>query len=188
MLTITRTTRPLVTLDPVDLRAHLRIVGDYDDTSLIAYAQAAAAELEDAAELALLTQTIRLTLDGWPADGRLRLPIGPVQASESEFSVTLDDDQVEADLVAGLRPVIVLRDPLTEAHRLGAFVVTYQAGWPDVASLPPDITHAIKDQTATLYDFRGANPHEGKQPHAGGLAGLSFAMHRVIGRYKGVRA
>lgn len=188
-LTVQRLTRPPLDLDLEATRNHLRIDGDYDDASLTEMTEAAAHELQEAAELALITQTVRVTLDGWPDSDSLRLPIGPVLSDDPAPQVSANGEQIEADLILGIRPVIILTGPMTEALRHARVVIEYQAGFGATAeTLPPDIRHAIRDQVATLYDYRAANPHDGKTPHARGTSGQSYAMQRVIGRYRGVKA
>ncbi|MBB4209159.1 hypothetical protein [Roseinatronobacter bogoriensis] len=188
-MTIQRLTRPALPLDLVATRDHLRIVGDHDDTSLIEMTEAAAHELEEAAEIALITQTIRVTVEGWPDSDRLRLPIGPVLGDNPTFQVMAEGELIEAELIGGTRPVLVLGETVTEYLHHARFVIEYEAGFGATPeALPPDIRHAIRDQVAALYDFRGANAHEAKTPQARGTSSQSYAMQRAIGRYRGVKA
>lgn len=189
MIYVQRLTRPGLDLSLSELKTFLRVTHDDEDLTLDAMAHAVARELEDAAEIALIAQTIRVTLDGWPERDRLRLPIGPVLSDDPAPTVSANGEQIEADLILGNRPVIILAGAVTEALRHARVVIEYQAGYGATAeTLPPDIQHALRDQVAVLYDFRGAHPHEGKAPTARGTAGLCYAMQRVIGRYRGVRA
>jgi uncharacterized phiE125 gp8 family phage protein len=183
---LSRDDTPPVLLDTVKL--FIRVTGNDEDDIISQMTIAAARELEESAEIALLFQTVRITLDAWPVDNRLRLPIGPILAAEPEFTVTSDGATIAAEILTGLRPVLILPEPATEAQRLSRLVIEYQAGFgSSMQALPPDIPHAICDQVATLYDFRGANAHEGKAPAARGAAGQCYALQRVIGRYRGVR-
>ena len=189
MMHIQRLTRPGLDLSLSELKLFLRVDHDDEDLTISEMADAVARELEDAAEIALINQTIRVTLEGWPHAGSVRLPIGPVLSDDPAPQVSVNGEQIEADLILGNRPVIILTGPLTEALRHARIVIEYQAGYgATAATLPPDIQHALRDQVAVLYDFRGANPHEGRTPTARGTSGLCYAMQRVIGRYRGVRA
>lgn len=190
MIYVQRLSLPSVpALDLAETRDFLRVVGDHEDATIFEMIEAAARELEDAAEIALRTQTIRVTVEGWPHSNRLRMPIGPVKGDDPTFQVTVDGAQIDAELIPGKRPFIALGETLTEYLHHARFVIEYEAGFGATAeALPPDIRHAIRDQVAALYDFRGANPHEAKTPQAKGTAGQCYAMQRVIGRYRGVRA
>ena len=188
-MTIERLTRPPLDLDLAATRNHLRIDGDYDDASLIEMTEAAAHELQEAAELALITQMIRVTVEGWPDSDRLRLPIGPVLGDDPTFQVMAEGELIDAELIGGMRPVLVLGETVTEYLRHARFVIEYEAGFGATPeALPPDIRHAIRDQAGVFYDYRAANAHEAKTPHARGTSGLSYAMQRAIGRYRGVAA
>ncbi|MCC5984326.1 MAG: hypothetical protein JJU42_08180 [Rhodobacteraceae bacterium] len=170
-----------IPLEPV--KAFLRVIGAEDNAQIEAMISAAARELESAAELALLFQTLRVTLDHWPATRPLRLPVGPALAGGPVVTVTADGEPVTATLRPGLRPALVLDGP----PQPGPVVIEYQAGFTDTpGALPADIVHALYDQVAVSYDERGANPHQIKASQARGTSGLSYAMMRTIGRYRGV--
>lgn len=188
-LTIQRLTRPPAGLDLSDTKVFLRVMHDLEDAQIAEMQDAAAHELEDAAEIALINQMVRVTVEGWPDSDRLRLPIGPVLGDDPVFQVMAEGELIEAELITGMRPVIVLGETVQEYLRHARFVIEYQAGFGATAeALPPDIRHALRDQVAALYDFRAANAHEGKAAHARGTLSQSYAMQRAIGRYRGVRA
>lgn len=189
-MTIQRMTRPGLPFDLSETKLFLRVDGDDDDLTIQALTDAAAHEFEDASKVALITQVIRLTLDGWPDADRLRLPIGPVLSDDPVFQVMADGEAIEADLITGMRPQIILRADVTEALHHARVVIEYEAGFGATAeAIPPDIQHAIRDQVAQSYDWRGGHVGEGKtSAQARGTAGLSYAMQRVIGRYRGVKA
>ncbi|MCC5966507.1 MAG: phage head-tail connector protein [Natronohydrobacter sp.] len=190
MMHIQRLTRPALPLDLSETKLFLRVDSDIEDLAIQALTDAAAHEIEDTAEIALVNQVIRVTLDGWPDTDRLRLPIGPVFGSDPTFQVMADGEQIEADLITGKRPVLVLASATPEALRNARVVIEYEAGFGSTsADLPPDIAHAIRDQVAQSYDWRGGHAGEGKAgQHPRGTSGQSYALQRVIGRYRGVRA
>jgi hypothetical protein len=189
-LTIQRLTRPATRLDLAATKVFLRVDGDHEDSDICDMLEAAAHELEDVAELALIYQMIRVTVEGWPDSDSLRLPIGPVLSDDPSFQVMAEGELIEAELIPGARPQITLGETVTEYLRHARFVIEYQAGFGATAeALPPDIRHAIRDQVAQAYDFRAGHAGEGKAgAQARGTAGLSYAMQRVIGRYRGVQA
>lgn len=168
-------------LEPVKL--FLRVDGSHDDASIIDMIDAAARELEEAAQLALLFQTVRVTLDSWPATHRLRLPIGPALAGGPAVTVTAAGESVTATLRPGIRPAVILDGPVPA----GPVVIEYQAGFTDTpGALPPDIVHALRDQVAVAYDQRAGSPQLHRLAKSTGTDGLSYAMQRCIGRYRGV--
>ena len=158
-----------------DLAAHCRVDTSDDDLSLYRDGQAAAAELEHYAQLALLTQTIRVTLPCWPRSCWFNLPISPLI---DPLSVAITADGVAYlpfGIVQGLRPAV----HLTEDRPAGLIVVTYRAGFGGSASdVPTDLRLAILDQAAAFYDLRGAG--DGK------TNGMSPHMARVAARYRRV--
>lgn len=160
--------------DERDLEDHLRITAD-DRYEARSHASAAAEELQHYASLALLTQSIRVTVPAWPAHGVLSLPIAPVVQGAS---VTVADEAgafTEFVLVPGLRPAL----RLTGTPPSGEIVVTYDAGFgDDWTAVPPDLRLAILDQAAATFDARG--PSDGK------TNGMSAHMARIAARYRRV--
>ena len=156
MLLISRT--PGQTADPVDFNLfadHLRIEATEAATAL-AYADAAAREIEDYCGLALLTQEIVAVSDPWP--GRvLQLPIGPANNPEAVTVELIEGDGSFTEITEGWvfnpgrYPAIAFTG--TPGGRLR---VTYEAGFgANADSLPRDLHHAIMDQALRLYDRRG---------------------------------
>ena len=155
MLLISRT--PTATADPVDVTAfkdHLRLEA-VEAAAALAYAEAAAREIEDYSSLALLTQEIVAVSDPWPGC-TLSLPVAP--ATDTAPTVEL----IEADgtftevaegwtFTPGRYPAITF-----ETTPGGRLRLTYQAGFgADADALPRDLHHAILDQALRLYDRRG---------------------------------
>lgn len=62
-----------------ELRAQVRLVHTQEDALLEHYIKAARQHVEGLTRRALITQTLRVILDGWPAGRAVRLPVGPVQ-------------------------------------------------------------------------------------------------------------
>jgi uncharacterized phiE125 gp8 family phage protein len=137
--------------------------------------QAAVREIEAHAHVALVRQTIRVTLDGWPGELRqIDLPIAPVLEGAT-VTVTVGGfafSQVE--LGTGLRPTLILTAvELTAEERAAEWVIEYEAGFGDAAAdVPPDLAHAVMDQVAALFDWRGGGQDKGTwlSPHAARIA------------------
>lgn len=162
-----------------NLKLHLRVSDDAEDTAIQNIGETAAAEIEQFAQIALLTQTVRVTIFRPTDSGGLSLPIGPV-ADEDVPTVTIDGEAFTAfDFIGGNRPYIRW---LAEYDNLEHSRVTieYQAGFGATASdVPSDLAQALMDQAALHYD--GRSPMEAKSlttsPH----------MARVGARYRGVQ-
>jgi uncharacterized phiE125 gp8 family phage protein len=170
------TTPTALPFDATDLADHVRVTDAAQIAEATRHGRAAAAEAEDYGQLALLTQTIRVTLDAWPRTAWVALPITPMPDA---LSVTVTVDGVAYDdfaVVAGQRPAI---RPNADKP-FGVVVIEYQAGFGDAASdIPAPLAHAILDQAAALFDARGLG--DGKSN------GMSAHMSRIVARYRGVR-
>lgn len=162
-----------------DLKLHLRVADDAEDTAVQNIGLTAAAEIEQFAQIALLTQTIRVTIFTPGQDCGLTLPIGPIADDETP-TVTIDGEAVTAfDVVAGVRPYLRWQDDI---HALTPRQITieYQAGFgATAADIPSDLAQALMDQAALHYD--GRSPMDAKSlttsPH----------MARIGARYRGVQ-
>lgn len=162
-----------------ELKSHARVADDFDDVAITNMGHTAAAELEQFAQIALLTQTIRVHIFNPSYEKGLSLPIGPV-ADEDLPTVTIDGDAyTNFEFVGGNRPYIRWSG---DFHGMtpGRITIEYQAGFGAAASdIPPDLAQALMDQAALHYD--GRSPMDAKSlttsPH----------MARVGARYRGVQ-
>ena len=96
-MTLVRTGEPAA--EPVTLaevKNHLRIAHDSENDLLQGLIRAAREDLERATGMALIDQTWRLVLDGWPLEGRALLARHPVKAVTS---VTAFGSEGEARLI-----------------------------------------------------------------------------------------
>lgn len=160
------------------LRDHVR-VSDDDLHEVGALADAAASEIEHHAQLALISQTIRVTLDGWPRYGRLRLPIAPLMTTEGLTVEARGELLTGLEVRTGLRPSLGLSADQAEDLAEVEVIVTYTAGFgQDAGSVPADLRAAIMDQAAALFDARGAVDAR--------TASLSPHLARIAARYRGV--
>lgn len=174
-------TSPAFAIALDDLRHYLRItpdMGDIDDAELTRLGRAAAAEVEQFAQVALLDQTIRVTILDLAHGDNVALPVGPV-ADGSSATVTVDGQPFTGfDLVTGLRPYLIWAASI-RGKASACVVIEYPAGFGDKASdVPPDLAQAILDHAALTYDQRV--PTEAK------VLSRSPHLARVGARYRGV--
>tara|TARA_R110000737_G_scaffold150707_3_gene180024 strand:- start:688 stop:1236 length:549 start_codon:yes stop_codon:yes gene_type:complete len=168
--------------DPFELaalKAHLRVDDDSDDAAITNMGRTASAELEHFAQIALLRQTIHVTILGPTMEEALRLPVGPgIEGAEPTIAI---NGQPFTDFlyIAFQRPVIVWGDGFA-AVMPQRVDIEYPAGFGDAAaSVPHDLAQALMDQTALHYD--GRSPMDAKSlttsPH----------MARIGAKYRGVQ-
>lgn len=161
-----------------ELKEYARIDGTDDDFTLDRMGRAAAAEVEHFAQVALLSQTIRVTILDLVHGAGLTLPIGPV-ADDATATVTIDGQPITGfDLVTGTRPYLSWPASIrgTASARV---VIEYPAGFGDAAGdVPDDLAQAVLDQVALIFDERA--PREAK------TLARSSHLARVGARYRGV--
>ena len=153
-MNLVRTIDPAV--EPLTLeetKGHLRVDWSDEDAYLLTLIRSARAHAEQFLRRALLTQTWRLTLDGFPCTDVLPLPRPTLQAvSAFTYIDTAGQQQtvdsaiyrVDADAFPG-RIVLGYAQvwPFTQAVR-NAVSVTYTAGYgDDAAAVPDDIRAAL---------------------------------------------
>lgn len=161
------------------LKTYLRVNHNVEDALISEMGMAAAGEIEHFAQIALLTQTVRVTIFK-PALGEcgLSLPIGPVPDS-AVITVTVDGAPFTAfDFVTGPRPYIQW---LAKWHDLrpSRVSIEYQAGFGETSgNIPSDLMLAIMDQVALHY--------EGRAPMDEKALTTSPHMARIGARYRGV--
>lgn len=166
-----------VSLDQVKARA--RIDGDDTDMELQRLIDTAAAEVEAHCGIALLAQSITVTLRAWCR--RIPLPVGPFWAeglAEHPVTVELLDEAGIATphpagwwIQGGRYPVLTLAgDGIGVAIR-----ITYPAGFGEPASIPADLQLAVIDHAAMMYDARGLTDAP---------QGLSIAATRIAARHR----
>ncbi|WP_300071117.1 hypothetical protein [uncultured Ruegeria sp.] len=167
-------------VDLARVKSYLRVDFDEDNIDINFAAKTAAQELEHYAQIALLNQTIRVTIFNPPSGSYgVGLPIGPV-ADETVPTVTIDGNEfTDFELTSGLRAHIRWLAPYHELTPT-RLQIEYTAGFGTTAqSIPPDLRQAVLDQTALLYDAR--SPMSSKS--------LTTSPHlaRIGAKYRGVR-
>ena len=165
--------------DPAEVARHCRADEDYFSDEIERLAYSAAAQFESLAQVALLDQTVSVTLEtadliGAMAGNILFLPVTPLLDATT---LTITEDGEDFSLFTageGQRPTI----RFTRTPR-GLVVITYRAGFGGAhTDIPLDIRNAIHDQTAALFDSRGDFKTAGH--------GLSPHMARSAARYRRV--
>lgn len=161
-----------------DLKQYARVDGDDETLSLNKMGWAAVAEVEHFAQVALLTQTIRVTIFDLVHDAGLTLPIGPM-ADDATATVTIGGQPFTGfDLVTGTRPYLSWPASIrgTASARV---VIEYPAGFgSEPGDVPDDLSQAVLDQVALIFDERA--PREAK------TLARSSHLARVGARYRGV--
>ncbi len=173
---------PLVSEPPFDLekvKDHLRVGDDADDGAITNMAHTSAAEIEQFSQIALLNQTITVTLLDPALDRIISLPIGPV-AADIVPTVTVEGEAFTGfTFFGGNRPSIWFKAEYRHTTP-SQVTIEYQAGFgADASSIPADLSQALMDQTALHYD--GRSPMDAKSlttsPH----------MARIGAKYRGVQ-
>ena len=156
--------------EPVSLaeaKLYLRVDSETEDTLISGMIIAARTYAERVLRRALITQTLELTLDDWPAGNTITLPMPPLQ-SVTSLKYT-DDDAVEHTLAASEYLVdtasvpgrVVLKDdyswPTDDLRESGAIKVRYVAGYGAAGTaVPYTVLLAIKMMIGHLYENREA--------------------------------
>lgn len=178
MKTLVRRT-PLTENPPfvlADLKGHHGMEGEDFDKELSTAGHAAALEIEHFGQLALLDQTIRVTILD-PQLGRgVSLPVGPMREG-SPISITVDGEAfTEFAVVDGFRPYLHLRQGIPQADRV---VIEYRAGFgPEETDITEDLRTALWDQAKMHFDA--------KSPTDAKALTSSAHMARIAARYRGV--
>lgn len=173
-MTYTRTQSLASPVALADAKDYLRALHDDDDLLIQRLILAAGREIEVYAEIALIRQTISLTVlaDEQQPDLIHALPIGPLAPDDN---VTADGAALVNGVTGDRWPVLMLPDWM---H--GPVRVTYEAGFGDTpGSVPDDLQLAIMEQAAFAYDNRG---------NVDVKPGLTPAAARIAARYRRVRA
>lgn len=150
-------------------KAHMRVETDDEDALIGELVAAAAAHLESAAGLALMTQKWRLCLDAWPRHGPLLIGRSPVTTLDR---VTLYDATGGAEQLDPAGAVLDghacparLHLPAAPApgRAMNGIEVDFTAGFGDAAADVPDVLRqAILLHVAHMYAFRGAAEAAGR--------------------------
>lgn len=154
------------TAEPLSLaeaRAHMR-VDHFDEDGVIAgLILAARQHIEQETGLALCTQTLRGTLDAFPAGKAMALPAHPVQSvtavryfNEAGTLIEWSAAEWETDL-SGIVPRVAPRNGFawpTPGKKLGAVQVEFVAGYGGPELVPQPVMQALRILVAHYYEHR----------------------------------
>lgn len=136
-------------IEPVtmpEMREHLRVEHTEEDTLIDSLILAARELCELTTRRALITQTIRLSLEQWPACGYITLPCPPLQSVTSIKYTTEDDQQLTMDSAAYVADAyherVILRNgmswPSATLMPGSPIEVDYIAGYGDAPEYVPE--------------------------------------------------
>jgi uncharacterized phiE125 gp8 family phage protein len=148
-----------------ELKDHLRLAGDdgSHDAMLAQHIEAAVQLLEHETNTAMVTRTLRLTLDEFPPVIHLLRPPAAVIVAiryidDNGQQQTLPPEDYHANLdrlVGRVSPAYGKCWPTTR-RQLGAVSVEFQAGYGVAADVPHDLKAAVKLLAAHYYDLPAA--------------------------------
>ena len=147
-----------------DMKAHLRVTHDSEDSLLLSLVKAAREELEQATGLALISQGWRLYLDCWPATQTVLIHKAPVAALSTVTVYDLAGAPFSPPLAGFVldrfsRPArIALPDAVAApGKKLNGIEIDLTAGFGATGVEVPDgLKRAIMLLAAHWYEFRGA--------------------------------
>ncbi|MGM4997427.1 head-tail connector protein [Tardiphaga sp. 538_B7_N1_4] len=174
-------------LSLAEARQFLRVEHADDDAVITALIAAARAHVEALTRRALLTQTWRVVLDAWPANGRIAPRIGPLQTllaarmfDAAGMPHALDVESFVVDTAANViaAPCWALPAP---GRAVAGIELDVICGFGALASeVPADLVHALKILLAHWYDNRGL------AAIGGGAAMQPAGLHALIAPYRGL--
>ncbi|NLW92375.1 MAG: hypothetical protein GXY34_12350 [Syntrophomonadaceae bacterium] len=160
-----------------------------EDALLSALTTAAREWCQDYQNRAYITQTWELTLDAWPSDSFIELPLPPLQKVNSVIykdtagtSTTWDDDNYifQTDTVKG-RVVLAYGCswPTEQLYPAGGIIVNFDCGYGDAADVPQTTRQAMLLLISTWYENREATTPQQMQEPPFAVKAL-LGMNRVI--------
>ena len=169
-----------------DVRAFLRVDAHDDDELIAALVAAARLAVETQTRCALITQSWRLTLDCWPADGRIRVAPGPLRELTAARVYDLANNSYAVDVQhfvpdAGACALVVMPWALTQPTRIAAGIeLDVTVGYGDAAEdVPEPLRQAMRILIAHWYENRGLIV-----PGAMRLAALPATAAALIAPYR----
>lgn len=147
-------------------KLNARVTYTTEDGLFALWIPAARQMVEDETGLRVVSQTLKLELPSWPADGQVRLGIGPVTAVNSVKYY--DAGGVQQTLAEGThyqtwlgyRPPLVLPAPqkfwpVVQFGKVPAIEVQFVAGYASAAAVPERVKQAVLLLTTYWWNNRG---------------------------------
>ena len=140
-----------------------RVSGSTEDALFASWIAGARQEIEAAARRALVNRTLEFTLDGWPEDCVIFLPLPPLVSVTSLKYV--DSDHVEHTIDPADYVVVVESEPgfvmpaanvawPSDLRSRASVRVRYVAGYGDADDVPEGYKVDIRGLVKLAYDFR----------------------------------
>lgn len=174
-------------LSLAEAKQFLRVEHADDDTVIAALIAAARAHVEALTRRALMTQTWRIVLDAWPANGCITPRIGPLQtlvaarvfdAMGIAHALEVESFVVDSSANVIAAPCWALPVP---GRTIAGIELDVICGFGALASdVPADLVHALKLLLAHWYDNRGL------VAPGGGAAMQPAGLHALIAPYRGL--
>jgi len=154
-------------LEPVSVseaKDYLRVDSAVEDPVVASLILAARLHIEGALDIAMVTQSWSLFLDGWPEDGRVSIPLGPLKSVDSVKVYDADDTaqtvspQTYAVDLSSLRPRLVRQAGAvwpTPGRAANGIEIALTAGYGDTTDkVPQPIRQAVLMLAAHWYEQR----------------------------------
>lgn len=174
-----------------EMKAHLRVTDEAEDGLIEALIVAARVHVESLTSRALLAQTWRLVLDGWPESRVIRLPVSPMitlteircyDAEGGELQVGIEQflPDGQASPARIICPATIEGAPVLR-ERMG-IEIDYVAGFgTELEEVPADLLQSLKTLVAYWYENRDSVLVTG----AG--AAVPAGFERLVSAYRRVR-
>ncbi len=189
-MTIAELTPPAV--EPVTLaevKAHLRLDTNDEDTLLAALIRTAREHLEAEAGLCLIVRPLRLYLDDWPEGKVIQIARGPVQTVEAitvydEAGAPVDVAAAGYVLDGAARPArLILPERPVTARAMNGIEIDFSAGFGESgADVPDTLKRALLLHVAAMYELRGVLSLEdqpGAVPQGYERLGAPYRLRRL---------
>jgi uncharacterized phiE125 gp8 family phage protein len=179
-------------LEPVSVseaKDYLRVDSAVEDPVVASLILAARLHIEGALDIAMVTQSWSLFLDGWPEDGRVSIPLGPLKSVDSvkvydaeDTAQTVSPQTYAVDL-SSLRPRLVRQAGAvwpTPGRAANGIEIALTAGYGDTTDkVPQPIRQALLMLAAHWYEQREPVVFEKPDELPHGVADLLKPYRRV---------
>ena len=175
--------------EPLALSAakdYLRIEHNDDDDLITALITAARLHVEAATGRLLITQSWRLTLDVWPVDGVVKLPLFPLNEITAVRVIAADGTPTSIDpdtllIDAASTPArLYLPAPLVPGKALAGIEIDADVGYGAAEDVPAPLVQAIRLLLAHWYENRALTLAEGSAPPLPASVQALLAPYRMV--------
>lgn len=160
-LTVYTAAAPLLQLD--EIKGYLRVTHTADDYDLVRMVAAATAEAEEIMGRSLARRTYDYTIDAWPAERSLILPMPPLVSVTSVTYTDVDGASATFDSAsyrintAATPGLLALKTgyewPTVTLSETGAIVIRYVAGY-EFTLIPPRWKHLVAALVSIDFENR----------------------------------